>query len=83
MRDAGSRMRRNPGSLWCCAANTWNCGDSVKPPRFTDGRYPHGYTPSSATDIRRTFARIKRQIAEQQREQDEKVSQIKPRVRAK
>lgn len=55
----------------------------MKTPRFTDGRYPHGYTPSTATDIRRTFARIKRQIAEQQREQDEKVSQIKPRVRAK
>ncbi|MFE8033818.1 hypothetical protein [Thiohalocapsa marina] len=34
----------------------------MKQPRFTDThRYPHGYRPAAATDIRKTFARIERQ----------------------
>ena len=33
-------------------------------PRYTDSwRYPHGYTPASATDIRRTFERIQATLA--------------------
>ena len=32
-------------------------------PRYTDSwRYPHGYTPAEATDIRRTFARARSQL---------------------
>lgn len=40
----------------------------MKPPRFTDSdRYPHGYTPAVATDIRRTFARAScRQLSPQE-----------------
>lgn len=52
----------------------------MKTPRFTDAaKYPHGYASSAATDIRRTFARVR---AEQKRiaaEQEQKVSQIKQR----
>lgn len=32
-------------------------------PRFTDAhRYPRGYVPSFATNIRRTFARVRKQL---------------------
>jgi hypothetical protein len=33
-------------------------------PKFTDKRYPHGYTPSHSTDIRKTFQRIRKQREE-------------------
>ena len=34
----------------------------MKPPRYTDAhRYPHGYRPAAATDIRETFSRIERE----------------------
>lgn len=34
----------------------------MKAPRYTDAhRYPHGYKPAAATNIRETFARIERQ----------------------
>lgn len=34
----------------------------MKPIRYTDReRYPHGYTPASATDIRETFRRVRQE----------------------
>ena len=38
-------------------------------PKFTDGhRFPAGYTPSHETDIRKTFAKFKRQAEAAKRE---------------
>lgn len=51
----------------------------MKAPRYSDNRYPHGYVRSEQTDVRKTFARIKRQMAEQQKELDAKVAPIKAR----
>lgn len=46
-------------------------------PRFTDQfRYPFGYTPAAATDIRRTFARVRLKMKEEAEKQA--VSNVKP-----
>ena len=35
----------------------------TKTPKYTDAhRWTHGYTPAAATDIRRTFERVRAQI---------------------
>lgn len=38
----------------------------MKPPKYTDGRYPHGYRKAVDTDIRKTFERLKREAREKQ-----------------
>lgn len=40
------------------------------------------YVPAAKTDIRKTFARIRRELAEQQRAQDAKVKPIQQRRKA-
>lgn len=48
----------------------------MKTPRYTDEhKYPHGYASSAATDIRRTFARVR---AEQRKAQEEQVKKVTP-----
>lgn len=40
--------------------------------KFTDlDRYPNGYTPASATDIKKTFARERKRLAEVAKKQME------------
>lgn len=39
----------------------------MKTPRYTDLRYPHGYVRAAATDVRKTFARIRKAQAEKER----------------
>ena len=51
----------------------------MKPPRYTDGRYQHGYTPAGATDIRKTFARARKELAAAAMAAPPKVVQIKRR----
>lgn len=48
-------------------------------PRYTDGRYPHGYTPSASTDIRRTFERIRKQM----KERAKPAENVRPLIKAK
>lgn len=48
----------------------------MKTPKYTDGRYPHGYTPSGHTNIRKTFERIKR-------EEKERLERLKAALEAK
>ena len=31
----------------------------MKQPKYTDLRYPNGYTPAAATDLEKTFRRIR------------------------
>lgn len=52
----------------------------MKTPRYTDAeKYPHGYTPHAATDIRRTFARVRAEQRKAQEEQAKKVTPLKAR----
>lgn len=46
---------------------------------YTDGRYQHGYTPAGATDIRKTFARARKELAAAAMAAPPKVVQIKRR----
>lgn len=40
-------------------------------PKYTDAaRYEHGYITAKDTDVRKTFARIRRQLADQERERE-------------
>jgi hypothetical protein len=52
-------------------------------PKFTDGhKYPHGYTPSGSTDVRRTFERVRREQrakAEQEAQRGRNVCRIPER----
>lgn len=41
------------------------------------------YVPAAATDIKATFAKIKAEQEANRKEQEEKVSAIKPRVKAR
>ena len=54
-------------------------------PQFTDSdRYPYGYTKSGATDIRKTFARARKAIAEakeKQRQADEEAQRKTVQIR--
>ena len=50
----------------------------MKPPRYSDlHKYPHGYASSAATDIRRTFARVRAQQKAERAAAERKVTQIK------
>lgn len=50
---------------------------SEKEPKFTDTlRYPHGYTPSGSTDIRRLFERVRAQQEAVKREAEKIVRPI-------
>lgn len=55
-------------------------------PNFTDAhRFQVPYVPSGKTDVAKTFARIRRQLAEQEKRADEamkNVKQIKERKKA-
>lgn len=47
----------------------------MKTPRFTDlHRFPHGYTHSKATDVAKTFARVRREMAKSQAEAAKKTN---------
>lgn len=49
----------------------------MKKPRYTDGhRYPHGYTIHEATDVRKTFERVRREMKEKA-ERSQSVVQLK------
>jgi hypothetical protein len=51
-------------------------------PKFTDEhKYPNGYTPSGATDIRKTFDRAKKRIAANAEERAVKVEQLTTKQR--
>ena len=39
----------------------------MKQPKYTDLRYPNGYVRAAATDVRKTFARIRKAAAEKER----------------
>jgi hypothetical protein len=53
----------------------------MKTPKFTDAhRYPHGYVKSEATDIRATFRRVQRQLADQERREREAEEERKIKV---
>ncbi len=50
----------------------------MKQPKFTDKRYPHGYTSAANTNIQVTFRRIRREMAEAaEKRRTDKVRQIK------
>jgi hypothetical protein len=54
----------------------------MKTPKFTDNhRYPHGYIPWEATNIKKTFARIKAERKQIEQEQKEKVSPLRVKLR--
>ena len=36
----------------------------MKSPKYTDQRYPNGYTPAARTDIQAMFRRVRRETAE-------------------
>lgn len=55
----------------------------MKTPRFTDlARYTHAYVPQVATDIRKTFARVRREQSEAATAQQAKVAPIKERKKS-
>lgn len=48
-------------------------------PKYSDGRYPHGYKMSHETDITKTWARARKEIEETKSKREElrkKVEQI-------
>lgn len=48
-------------------------------PRYTDThKRPHGYTTAAATDVSKTFARVRREMAEQAKREAEAVKNVKP-----
>lgn len=48
-------------------------------PNFTDNhRFPVPYVPSGKTDVAKTFARIRRQIAEDEKRAAEAMKNVKP-----
>ena len=50
-------------------------------PKYTDeAKYPSGYTKASATDIRKTFARIRKQQAEEAKRQAEIAAEARQKV---
>lgn len=52
-------------------------------PKFTDShRFPHGYSRSEATDIRKTFERVRREREANKREAAVKVAPIAQRRKA-
>lgn len=54
----------------------------MKKIRFTDeARWPVAYIPSSATDITKTFARIRKQLAEQAEQEKAAVAEAQVKVR--
>jgi hypothetical protein len=54
----------------------------MKKIRFTDeARWPVAYIPSSATDITKTFARIRKQLAEQAEQEKAVVAEAQVKVR--
>jgi len=55
----------------------------MKTPRFTDShRYPRGYVKSNATDISKTFARVKAEKKQIDEERKEKLRSIQIMRRA-
>lgn len=47
-------------------------------PKFTDThKLPHGYTTAAATDVRKTFARARKELAEQAKRDQESVKNVK------
>jgi hypothetical protein len=52
-------------------------------PKFTDAhRFPHGYVKAEATDVRKTFERVRRQREANRREAQAKVAPIAQRRKA-
>ena len=52
-------------------------------PIFTDeSKYPAGYVPASKTDIRKTFARIRKQMAEDAKQNKEIEQERRVKVKA-
>ena len=53
----------------------------MKTPRYCDGRYENGYTRAAATDVRKTFRRIRAEQAKaaEQAAKDEQERQAKVR----
>lgn len=49
----------------------------MKTPKYTDGRYSHGYTLAAATDIKRTFNRVRLERERKQQKPHEVVTSIK------
>lgn len=47
--------------------------------RYTDThKYPAGYTTAAATDVSKTFARVRKEMAEQAKRDQEAVKNVKP-----
>ena len=54
----------------------------MKRPRFTDSdRYPLGYTHAKATDIRKTWARERKRLADEKAKQEAAQTEQQTKVR--